>query len=229
MINLFISLYSEKDRKRADELHECLMNNLKSGCFDAVWIIAEDDSQGLKYLRDVSPYIVNVLPCTVRPTFRTFFEAINTIDDQFKKAEIGTFFGNVNFGVNQNIEENIYIVANADIYFESIPILPRLNQVFALTRYETRKNGPTSFLNRHDSQDSYFFRGKIKIPKYCDFPNWPGCDNRIVWELNNIGYQMLNPSLTIKSFHVHEGDKSYTGNQKVNRPYLFLHPIELNQ
>lgn len=207
-VNLFISLYSEKDKRRSDELHLCLMNNLKSGCFNAVWVIAEDDGEGLKYLRDVSPYTVNVLPCTVRPTFRTFFEAINN--------------------VTQN--DDINIVCNSDIYFESIPVLPKYNQCFALCRYECRKNGPITFLNRKDSQDSFVFRGKIKIPKFCDAHfGIPGVDNRLCWELMNAGYEMLNPSLTIKSFHLHEGAKSYDGSIRVQRPYHFLQPIELNQ
>lgn len=226
MIHLFISAYDEKNKQRSDELHECLMNNLKSGCFDAVYIIAEDDGKGLKYLRSVEPYVVNLLPCTVRPTFRTFFEAINTIDSLYKKAQNNNF-GNVHFAMT---EENVYIVANSDIYFESFPVLPTVNQCFALCRYEVTKNGPITFLNRKDSQDSFFFRGAIRIPKFCDAHlGIPGVDNRICADLLSMGYEMLNPSLTIKSFHLHSGNKSYDGSVKVGRPYHFLQPIELNQ
>src|SRR5580692_10940900 len=141
--SLFISLYAEKDKKRADELHTCLMNNLKSGCFDAVWIIAEDDGHGLKYLSDVSPYTVNVLPCTVRPTFRTFFEVINNIEDRYERSHDFQFFGVKGditvrgyneLGAKQGSESNINVLSNSDIYFENIPILPRANQIFALTR-----------------------------------------------------------------------------------------------
>lgn len=203
-INLFISLYNEQNRERQNELHTCLMNNLKSGCFDRVWAIAEDDKQGLSYLREVNPYTLNVLPCTVRPTFRTFFEAINNVTKP----------------------EDINVIANSDIYFESIPIHPKYNECFALTRYEVNKNGPITFLNRRDSQDSFFFNGHIKIPKFCDFFMLPGADNRICWELMNAGYQMSNPSLTIKSFHLHDGQKSYDGSTRVNRPYYFIVPSE---
>lgn len=236
MTNLFISLYHEKDKARSDELHKCLMNNLKSGCFDAVWIIAEDDGHGLKYLRDVSPYTVNVLPCTVRPTFRTFFEVINNLEERFERAHYFQFFGVKGdvtvrgyspLGAKQGFEGNVNIVANSDIYFESLPVLPKSNQVFALTRYEVKKNGPIIFVNRSDCQDSWLFRGKIQIPKFADFwPGLPGCDNRIAAELKAIGYDILNPSLTIKTFHLHEGDKSYDGSRKVNRPYHFIKPTE---
>lgn len=206
MTNLFISAYNEKDPARRKELHTCLMNNLKSGCFDAVWIIAESDNGSYDYLSknyNVNPYIVNWLPCTVRPTFETFFNAINTV----------SFVDDTN------------VIANSDIYFEGIPVKPLPHQCFALTRYEVEKNGAVRFLNRKDSQDAYIFNSKIRVPKYCSFYNLPGCDNRICYELSKIGYEMSNPSLTIKTYHLHAGNKSYDGKRKVNSPYLFLEPI----
>lgn len=216
MVQLFISAYPEKDRSRAEELHTCLMNNLKSGCFDAIWVIAEDDGKDFEYMKsghwNVDPYTVNVLPCTVRPTFRTFFEAANNI-----MARLGN---------DQNV---VSIICNSDIYFEQIPVLPKFDECFALTRYEVKRNGPITFLNRKDSQDSFFFRGFIKIPKFCDAHlGIPGVDNRCCAELLNVGYKVLNPSLTIKSFHLHDGAKSYDGSVKVGRPYHFVDPIELN-
>lgn len=205
MVNLFISLYNETNSKRAKELYTCLMNNFKSGCFDAIWIIAESDNGNYDYLPDVSPYSFNLLPCTVRPTFETFFNAINTVT-----------------GV-----EDINVIANSDIYFVDLPVLPAYNQCFALTRYEVDANGGIRFLNRRDSQDSYVFFGHIKKPSYAAFYSLPGCDNRICWELRNAGYQILNPSLTIKTFHLHNGEKSYDGTRKVNTPYLFLEPVNI--
>lgn len=216
MVNLFISAYPEKDPKRKAELHTCLMNNLKSGCFDAVWVIAEDDGKGLEYFESVAPYTVNILPCTTRPTFRTFFEAINTIMDMPR--------------FENNSEDMINIISNSDIYVEDIPVFPQKNQVFALTRYELEPNGNIRFLNRSDSQDVFMFRSKIRIPNYCNFANHPGSDNRICKELALIGYEVLNPSLTIKTFHLHRGAKSYDNNTpRIKPPYLRLNPIALNQ
>lgn len=240
MIHLFISAYPEKDRRRSDELLECLNNNLKSGCFDAIWIIAEDDGKGIEYLNGVDRNRINILPCSCRPTFRTFFNAINTIDDRMKNANQNfqifgattdaiTIQAKSSIGIQMEAEENVYIVCNSDIYFEEIPVLPKINQVFALSRYERVKNGPIRFEGRRDSQDSWIFRSKIRLPKFIDFFSLPGADNRLAWELMNVGYEVLNPSLTIKSYHLHEGAKSYDGSQKVQRPYHFISPIELNQ
>lgn len=205
--NLFISLYKEKDRHRADELYECLLNNFKSNLFADIWVIAEADEKGeTSYLRDVSPYKMNVLPCTTRPTFRTFFNVVNTVTD----------------------DETINIICNSDIFFKEIPIVPTTNQIFALTRYEVNKNGPITFLNRRDSSDTWLWKGKIRMPQYADFfMGIGGCDNRINFELANMNYEVLNPSLTIQTFHIHSGAKSYDGSVKINRPYLFLEPIAL--
>lgn len=233
--NLFISLYDEKNKQRFDELHTCLMNNLKSGVFDAIWIIAEVDDNGkVDYISkfNVAPYTVNVLPCTTRPTFRTFFNAVNNIDDMLKRerpnSSIGRHDNAINIGnpigVQVQPEENVYIIANSDIYIEDLPILPNNNQCFALTRWEVGKNGAITFLNRKDSSDMWIFRSRIKSPSYADFHNLPGCDNRINWEIRNIGYEISNPSRTIKTYHLHNGAKSYDGSKRVNKPYLFLEP-----
>jgi len=232
MTNLFISAYPEKDQIRKAELRTCLLNNLKSGVFDAVWIIAEEDGHELKYLPNVKPYTVNILPCTTRPTFRTFFNAINNIDDMLKKvvnSSIGKHEHGVNVGMLQiQPEENVYIIANSDIYFESLPVLPKVNECFALCRYDIQKDGSAIFLNRNDAQDTWLFKGKIKIPQYCDFHmGTPGCDNRVNVELSRMGYEILNPSLTIKSYHLHSNPTNHIGKQKVNPPYLRLNPILL--
>lgn len=213
-VNLFISLYHEQNKERQIELHTCLMNNLKSKCFDQIWIIAEPDKNGkFDYLESIAPYKVNILPCTVRPTFRTFFEVINNVTIE---SSIAGYGGNIN------------VVANSDIYFESIPIYPKINQCFALCRWEVNKDGTVTFLNRKDAQDVFIFNSKIRIPRYsdCHF-GIPGVDNRLCAELLNTGYEMLNPSLTIKTFHLHHGAKSYDGSVRIGRPYHFLPPIEL--
>ena len=84
-------------------------------------------------------------------------------------------------------------------------------------------NGPVPFGN--GSQDSWIFRGKVTIPKYCDFfLGIPGCDNRIAWELKEVGYLMSNPTLSIRNFHIHESDfRTYSeATVKIPRPYLFI-------
>lgn len=201
MISLYISLYPEKDRERQNELVECLKINSK--VFDKIFILAEQ-SEEIGFIPELQNAVL--LPVTTRPTLKTFLTCVNTITS----------------------ENDINVIANSDIYFEQLTKFPSYNQCFALCRYDVKKNGPTTFVNRKDCTDSWIFRGKITIPKFTD--HWmgiPGCDNRANWEFMNIGYQISNPSLTIKTFHLHAGEKSYDGSVRIQRPYHFLPPIEL--
>jgi hypothetical protein len=195
-LNLFISLYHEKDKKRQSELKECLLRNCK--VFDIVWILAEGGELAEWLLEDL-PTNVNVLPVTVRPTFRTFFNAINAVAD----SNDINFFG------------------NSDIYVEEINLTPDHNDFFALTRYEVNKNGEVRFLNRSDSQDLWGVKGLVRIPKYCDYHcGVRGCDNRLAREMLLMNYNVINPSLTLKSYHLHEMPTDHHKSGKVvNPPY----------
>lgn len=205
MTNLFISLYPEKNKVRQLELAECLKRNCK--VFDRVWVLAEHDEENFDYLPDISPATVNILPVSVRPTFRTFFSAINTV-----------------CGL-----EDVNLIANSDIYFEEIPVWPQASQCFALTRYEVEANGSKRFLNRNDSQDVWIFHGKIRPVGFCDFHlGIRGCDNRINRELAVAGYNVINPSLTIKAYHLHRNPTDHHSTNKViNPPYLRLNPTAI--
>lgn len=193
MTNLFISWFKSE---RESEYLTCLQKNAE--IFDRIFILNETDKQPYSHHECK---ILN-LPVNGRPTFRTFFNAINHIT---KDGEIN-------------------VIANSDIWFENI-IGPKVNECYALTRHE-----PTFFLNRSDSQDSWLFTGIIKIPYYCDFAlGYPGCDNRIAYELKMAGYMVLNPSLSIKTHHVHKvaTDHYKPGTKRILRPYLKIEPSSL--
>lgn len=207
MTNLFISLYPEKNEQRAAELAECLRRNAECKDIDRIFIFAEHPESGsFDYLIESLkiPEKCEVLPTTGRPTFKNFFEAINHLTEP----------------------NDINIIANSDIYFEEIPVKPTYGQCFALTRYDIQPDGSEKFLNMRDSQDCWLMRGKINIPAYCSFTTGvPGCDNRLGMELLRVGYEVTNPSLTIKTYHLHSGEKSYDINtQKINPPYLRITP-----
>jgi hypothetical protein len=206
MNNLFLSLYPEKNPERQKELLTCLKNNAK--VFDNIFILTELDDQ-IKFIPEIkSKANIFRLPITVRPTFKSFFDCVNHVCDN----------------------SDINYVCNADIYFEEITKTPKQNECWALCRYEVDKNGNKTFMNRKDSADSFVFAGKIKVPRYSAFfIGIPGCDNRISFELKEIGYQISNPSLTVKCYHLHTGAKSYDTATaiRVSRPYHFLPPTEL--
>lgn len=111
------------------------------------------------------------------------------------------------FQLSNDYPNDINCFCNSDIYFTDLSLLHTIkpNECFALTRWDI-KDGKEVFLNRPDSQDAWIFRGKIK-PIKADFTMgmW-GCDNRLAHEIGNVGYQLKNPSRSIKIMHVHAVD-----------------------
>jgi len=131
--------------------------------------------------------------------------------------------------INLSVEENdISIIANSDIYFESLKELKTIkgNEVYALSRWD----GNTLY-DREDSQDAWVFRGKIKPIPDCNFGlGVPGCDNAIAERLHRAGYTVLNPSKSIKAIHLHSSNiRNYDRRTTVPKPYLLIKPHYLNE
>lgn len=135
------------------------------------------------------------------------------------------FFAMINLCVNEN---EISIIANSDIYFQSLLWLETIkaNEVFALSRWE----GNTLY-DHEDSQDAWIFRGKIKPVPDCNFGlGIPGCDNAIADRLQRAGYTVLNPSKSIKAIHLHSSNiRNYDRRITVPKPYLLIKPHYINE
>jgi hypothetical protein len=135
------------------------------------------------------------------------------------------FFAMINLSVEEN---DISIIANSDIYFESLKELKTIkgNEVYALSRWD----GNTLY-DREDSQDAWVFRGKIKPIPDCNFGlGIPGCDNAIAERISRSGYTVLNPSKSIKAIHLHSSNiRNYGHRTVVSKPYLLIKPHYLNE
>ena len=92
--NLFISLYPEKNIQRLNELKTCLEKNSK--VFDQIYILLEKADEFI--LDGFEHKNIQWLPITVRPTFQSFFNAIN----------------------NLSANDDINVISNSDIYFEDL-------------------------------------------------------------------------------------------------------------
>ena len=131
------------------------------------------------------------------------------------------------FALTKDYPNDINIFCNSDICFLNIDLLPLIeaNECWALTRYE-----PTGFYNRADSQDAWIFRGVVKnIDANFTMGKW-GCDNRLAFEIQKAGYKISNPSLSIKTMHLHAVDNrnhKRTPENTIPPPYLTLKPTSL--
>lgn len=133
------------------------------------------------------------------------------------------FFNRINKLTSEN---DINIIANSDIYFDSTIKLSekiKTTECYALSRWEVQLNNVTEHFARPDSQDAWIFRGPIKNISADFFLGYRGCDNRLAYEIQKSGLKISNPSLSIKSYHLHlTGIRNYTADNKflVPGPYL---------
>ena len=135
------------------------------------------------------------------------------------------------FELTKDYPDDINCFCNSDIYFTDISMMPVLkeNECWALTRWN-HKEGNYTFFGHADSQDSWVFKGVIK-PIKADFTQgmW-GCDNRLAHEIEKAGYKLTNPSLSVKTIHLHSVDRrnhKRTEDNTVPPPYTVIQPTYL--
>ena len=195
-INLFTNYYISDNQERQLELDTCLKKNNQNEAIDNIILFT-----------NVIPNIKSEkIFCNFgndRPTYKQYFEFINN-----------------------NYPNDINIIANLDIYFEDLSYPTYTldnNSVYALTRYDVDSNGIDTFWNHIDSQDVWVFNGVIKDVVECDFTlGIPGCDNAIAERLKRSGYNVLNPSLKFKTYHLHNTNyRTNLGGNSINQPYFF--------
>jgi hypothetical protein len=127
-------------------------------------------------------------------------------------------------------DDDINVISNLDIYFdESILLLNRLtpNQFVALSRYDIFADGSVHFEGpKQFSQDTWAWRGKVRIKNADFFLGIYACDNRIAAEARLAGYETFNPCYSIKTYHLHltVGRSPEFEILKVPEPHIVLFP-----
>ena len=209
MIRLFTTWYEERVPERKSEYERCLQANLACRVLDGLLIL--DESGRLDSLE--SPAAVRQI--SARPTYADFFSWINEV------AEPGDFS----------------IIANTDIAVdESLRLLMKYDwperTVLALSRWDVLADGAVKLFEHGDSQDCWIFKGKAP-ENIGRFPvGVYDCDNKIAWELQQAGYCVLNPSLSLRAYHHHlSGDRSYeqkpAPDYGIRPPFLYVEPENL--
>ena len=209
-IHLYTTYYKEVNNYRKDELLTCLKNNISNKAISKIIVFNEGDS-----IAHIAPSKIEEVFINKRPTYQDFINYINA---------------------NSNTDD-IHIIANTDIYFDkNIEVLKLINlkdTCLALSRWDTADTIKPKLYNRNDSQDVWVFKGPIKYTLQADFPlGVPRCDNRLMYQLQEAGYKVLNPAFSIKVFHIHKGQRAlaYTEGDnlhKINPPYRYLYPHNL--
>lgn len=182
---LLTGFYHDPDPLRRDELLECLKRNAANELIDEVRVFVEDATAHETISSAIDQSKVTVVPFGRRETFRDLFDYAN------QHAKPG----------------DTVIVANADIYFDKT--LARLDnydlsgKLLCLSRWDVRADGSLEFFEHPFSQDAWIF--KTPLPAInCDFYlGKPACDNRLAWEAEHAGLQVINPARSIRACHLH--------------------------
>ena len=144
---------------------------------------------------------------------------------------------------SMTLKKNIYILANADIYFDDTLALVQayaennpetvLDKVcFALAPWDLKTDGSIEFCNQADRQDAWVFFDCVPHIPGADFfmGGQAGCDNKIAYLLEQCGYTVINPSLSVKAVHVHNSGLRTNTNVYFDRlqpPYKLVTPCSI--
>lgn len=216
-MNLLIEYFTSSNINRDSEYKTCISENIKNPLIEKIYIFISDDSK-----LDIQSDKIEIVKLDKRPTFKFLFEFCNT-----------------------NLSNQICIIANTDIFFdETLSKLKESNlemTFLALTRWDLVFNENKWFVQFYNhpfrggpattgmlSQDSWIFKSPITVDGRSDFMmGKPGCDNRIVQVLHELGYNVKNPSMQIITKHLHVSNhRTYNHTDMVLGPYLLVQPTD---
>lgn len=206
--NLFILYWSSQNFERNKEILDTVEKNIRSKLFDSITIFTDEESQKDLNFKNAKTIV------GPRKTYQDIFD-----------------YSNDNF----DSDENINILANSDIEFDSTINLTdeMLKEDFlALTRYnrETNELEKSHYDPFSDSQDVWIWKGYNKLKKCEFYLGTLGCDNKIAFRSFVSEYSVRNPSKSIKTYHNHESKarpgSSSDSNMRVSMPYVYLRPTQ---
>jgi hypothetical protein len=204
---------------RNKELKKCIRENMKCSLIDKIVFLSEKDETD-EYPDDPNNKIKQVI-VNKRLTYKIVIQWIK-----------------------ENVPDDVICVfANADIYLDSetwrdIWTTDLTDKFIALLRYEVTEDGsePKLFGPRNDSQDTWaVYSNSIKSRDW-DYKDLDimfgkaGCDNAITVEMLKRKFLVVNPALSLKTFHVHASQiRTYDPAEVVDRPaFMYVDPTGIH-
>ena len=208
MFHVVTSYYRSDHIDRQKELDDCLLKNVENPYIQSIHLL-NDQIYPLEFLPDQR-------------------KIIQVVVEEDHKKRLGFDYA-IRY-INENLANQRFILTNSDMYFDDTLNLIQdrhfTNTVFAVSRYD---NGV--LLHREDSQDSWMGIAPLRVDlSLCGFKfGIGGCDNRIAWVIHHAGYRLLNPSMTIRTHHLHQSNiRNYLGLPHVGGDYYFVSNSELS-
>jgi hypothetical protein len=216
-INLIYQFFVHKVKRRNNEIRKCLKFNVQNPHIDKIYLLNEkiysESELGIK-----SDKIVQI-DVKTRLKFEDVFKFIND---------------NSILGYN--------VIINADIFLDTTIQNLKYSQMhvkkqaMVLLRYEYAHDLDESkiFGPRFDSQDTWIihsnFNPDVKEQRVFNFEfGKPGCDNKIIYLLNILGYEVINDPAFIKTYHVHHSEeRNYTQTDYIHKPWGAIIPANVD-
>jgi hypothetical protein len=142
------------------------------------------------------------------------------------------FFRDAFGHANRHFPQSRVLIANGDIFFDET--LARLDddvlsgRLVCLSRWDVPRDGSMKLAEHPESADAWAIR--TPLPDIAaDFAlGLPGCDGRLPFVAREAGLQPINPSLTIRVYHLHAtGLRHWTWEECVPGPRLPVPPTTL--
>ena len=214
-VHLFSQFFLPNDRQRYNEIKFCLKQNVDNSQIDHIHLLVER-IYTTQELGINSDKIIQI-NISKRLSFQDVFSYIR----------------------NKNIQGYL-ILLNSDIFFHDTTIKNlkysnfHTDKLFgAILRYDYNKSDFSKskiFGPRFDSQDVWILHSNFAIPEFAEkcfsfeFGK-PGCDNKLIYLMNILGYDIINDPLSIKTFHVHSSkQRAYSHKDIISEPWGVVIP-----
>ena len=219
-IIIITQFYITKNNNRTNEIRKCLALNAHNNQVSKIYLLNE------KIYSD---------------------KELGTSNDKIQQVNIGARlkYSDVFGFVEKEKLSGFICILNSDIFFDkSVETIKRSGlenekKIFCQLRYEykdkTKLVDSNLFGPRQESQDAWLFHSSQNIEEqfrkmFAFNLGLPGCDNKIVYLFNIIGYQCYNEPELIKCYHYHNiNSRSYDINTKsLPRPLVGIVPTLKN-
>lgn len=210
-INVFMQFFIHPNNERQQEFLICLDKNISNPDITHIYLLNEQHYP----MFDTNSKIIQV-----------------NIGHRLKYSDVFLY-------INTHNITGFNIIMNSDIFLDNtIENLFKTNihlqkKMYALLRYDVVHLHPFTaqlFGPRPDSQDCWILHSNFHITnheaKVFNFElGMPGCDNKLLFLMQILGYQVLNDPEFIKTFHLHSTQiRNYTEKDRVHDPYAFSIP-----
>jgi hypothetical protein len=240
-INIFYQFFIHKNRIRNMENIECLHRNLKNPKIDKIYLLNEriysDEDFGF-----VDDYATQAQSGKIKPLIYVNGITKALIEQKLHQENVvcRLKYSDIFKYINDKKIKGYNVFINSDIFFdESISKIRNTNihikkQMISLLRFEysaTHKNLNQApiFGPRFDSQDTWIIHSNFKVT---DFQQrmfnfhfgTPGCDNKMLYLMKILGYEIINDPKYIKSYHCHSDKSRNYELATIKNPWSFSMP-----